>query len=254
MVELKRPTLVWVKVICLYIQQAWVLWTKWSACIYNKLEYFEQSDLPVYTTSLSTLDEVICLYIQQAWVLWTKWSACIYNKLEYFQQSDLSVYSKLEHFHQSDLSVYCKLHHFHQSDLSVYSKLQHFHQSDLSVHSKLQHFHQSDLSVYSKLQHFHQSDLSVYITSLSKGHYPGAPEHRWRNDTPWNMMMMKCCLMSSDVSWHIRDKLWVMPKHGSIILYVHGNQRLVRTDSSGRPPRLSHSSWTLPWNTVHKES
>ena len=34
--------------------------------------------------------------------------------------------------------------------------------------------------------------------------------------------MMKWCLMSSDVSWHIRDKLWPMPKHGAIILYVHG--------------------------------
>ena len=30
------------------------------------------------------------------------------------------------------------------------------------------------------------------------------------------MMMMSWCLMSSDVSWHIRDKLWPMPKHGSI--------------------------------------
>ena len=38
-------------------------------------------------------------------------------------------------------------------------------------------------------------------------------------------MMMKWCLMSSDVSWHIRDKLWPMPKHGSINLYVHGNQK-----------------------------
>ena len=39
------------------------------------------------------------------------------------------------------------------------------------------------------------------------------------------MMMMSWCLMSSDVIWHIRDKLWPMPKHGSIILYVHGNQK-----------------------------
>ena len=30
--------------------------------------------------------------------------------------------------------------------------------------------------------------------------------------------------MSSDVGWHIRDKLWPMPKHGSVNLYVHGNQ------------------------------
>ena len=29
-------------------------------------------------------------------------------------------------------------------------------------------------------------------------------------------MMMSWCLMSSDVIWHIRDKLWPMPKHGSI--------------------------------------
>ena len=29
-------------------------------------------------------------------------------------------------------------------------------------------------------------------------------------------MMMNWCLMSSDVIWHIRDKLWPMPKHGSI--------------------------------------
>ena len=34
------------------------------------------------------------------------------------------------------------------------------------------------------------------------------------------------CLMSSDVSWHIRDKLWPMLKHGSVILYVHGNQKV----------------------------
>ena len=33
------------------------------------------------------------------------------------------------------------------------------------------------------------------------------------------------CLMSSDVNWHIRDKLWPMPKHSSINLYVHGNQK-----------------------------
>ena len=52
--------------------------------------------------------------------------------------------------------------------------------------------------------------------------------------------------MSSDVSWHIRDKLRPMPKHGSVLFYVHGNQKArVRTDSPGWPPRLSHSSWTM---------
>ena len=28
--------------------------------------------------------------------------------------------------------------------------------------------------------------------------------------------LLSWCLMSSDVIWHIRDKLWPMPKHGSI--------------------------------------
>ena len=55
--------------------------------------------------------------------------------------------------------------------------------------------------------------------------------------------MMSWCLMSSDVSWHIRDKLWPMPKHGAIFTSTE-TRRLVRTDSPGRPPRLSHSSWT----------
>ena len=51
-------------------------------------------------------------------------------------------------------------------------------------------------------------------------------------DFAW--LMMKWCLMSSYVSWHIRDKLWPMPKHGSIILYVHGNQNsLGRTGQDG---------------------
>jgi len=40
-----------------------------------------------------------------------------------------------------------------------------------------------------------------------------------------NRWSVSWCLMSSDVSWHIRDKLWPMPKHGSINLYVHGNQK-----------------------------
>ena len=52
----------------------------------------------------------------------------------------------------------------------------------------------------------------------------------WRRDPDYSaitasLVMMKCCLMSSDVSWHIRDKLWPMPKHGSTNLYVHGNQK-----------------------------
>ena len=35
--------------------------------------------------------------------------------------------------------------------------------------------------------------------------------------------------MSSDVSWHIiiRDKLWPMPKHGSVLLYSLRLQKLL---------------------------
>ena len=52
------------------------------------------------------------------------------------------------------------------------------------------------------------------------------------------MMMMKWCLMSSDVGWHIRDKLWPKPKQH--IFTSTEARRLVRTDSPGRPPRLAH--------------
>ena len=58
-------------------------------------------------------------------------------------------------------------------------------------------------------------------------------------------------LMSSDVSWHIWDKLWPVPKHGSVILYVHGNQK---ARLNGRPPRLSRSSWTMQYYPVRRPS
>ena len=52
--------------------------------------------------------------------------------------------------------------------------------------------------------------------------------------------MMKWCLMSSDVRWHIRDKLRPMPKHGkedinhlsakyTVISYKHSNVRQLNT-------------------------
>ena len=54
------------------------------------------------------------------------------------------------------------------------------------------------------------------------------------------VVMMSWCLMSSDVTWHIRDKLWPMPKHGSIILYIQGNQK-ARYDGQ---PRTATSTLT----------
>ena len=51
--------------------------------------------------------------------------------------------------------------------------------------------------------------------------------------------------MSSDVGWHIRDKLWPVAKHGPCCFTSTKIVRLIRSESPGRPPRLSHSSWTL---------
>ena len=50
----------------------------------------------------------------------------------------------------------------------------------------------------------------------------------------------RCCLMSLDVGWHIRDKLRPVREHGSILLYIHGNQK-ARYD--GRP-RIATSTLT----------
>ena len=40
-------------------------------------------------------------------------------------------------------------------------------------------------------------------------------KQHWSLLTHW-LLLLSWCLMSSDVIWHIRDKLWPMPKHGSI--------------------------------------
>ena len=70
--------------------------------------------------------------------------------------------------------------------------------------------------------------------------------------------VMKWCLMSSDVSWHIRDKLWPMPKHGSIYLYVHGNQKArygrtaqdVHLDSHTAPELWTRRAQRTTFNTL----
>jgi len=41
----------------------------------------------------------------------------------------------------------------------------------------------------------------------------------------WRVQFRLCCLMSSDVGWHIRDKLRPMPKHDSILLYIPENHK-----------------------------
>ena len=52
-----------------------------------------------------------------------------------------------------------------------------------------------------------------------------------RTHTHTHIFFFKCCLMSLDVSWHVRDKLRLMHQHGSILLYVHGNQKGTATST-----------------------
>ena len=68
-------------------------------------------------------------------------------------------------------------------------------------------------------------DLVRVRSLLSASYTVDTLQLSWLETTATMMMMMSWCLMSSDVIWHIRDKLWPMPKHGSINLYVHGNQK-----------------------------
>ena len=72
-------------------------------------------------------------------------------------------------------------------------------------------------SVFVNAPHSRRVDLKQQLAE-----YTIVASH-WPARSP--LMMMSWCLMSSDVMRHIRDKLWPMPKHGAINLYVHGNQK-----------------------------
>ena len=87
--------------------------------------------------------------------------------------------------------------------------------------------------------------INLYVHGNQKVRLDGQPRTSTSTLTQllnYEQKPMNWCLMSSDVMRHIRDKLWPMPKHGAINLYVHGNP--------GRPPRLSHSSWTMHRNLM----
>ena len=75
-----------------------------------------------------------------------------------------------------------------------------------------------NLLVRMALQMWH-ANLDLLLISVQFRLWPGRKRHhRLLNSR-------LCCLMSSDVVWHIKDKLKPMPKHGSINLYVHRNQK-----------------------------
>ena len=100
---------------------------------------------------------------------------------------------------------------------------------------------------------------AVYQCSRTPRKQLGWPEQwspHWPR-CPSKLVMVKWCLMSSDVSWHIRDKLWPVPKHGSVILYVHEGS-LGRTAQDGHldshtAPELWHQScccWSLLYSAI----
>ena len=62
---------------------------------------------------------------------------------------------------------------------------------------------------------------------------------------PSVLLLLLCSLMSSDVSWHISDKLGPMREHGLLLIYVHGNHN---AHSDGMP-RTATSTFTQLLNS-----
>ena len=59
--------------------------------------------------------------------------------------------------------------------------------------------------------------VEILVLSVNLGRPCGKPQNKGS--------VRLCCLMSSDVGSHTGDKLRPMRDHGSINLYVHGNQK-----------------------------
>ena len=61
----------------------------------------------------------------------------------------------------------------------------------------------------------------------------------WRLDVlQEHCLLLLCCLISSDVSWHIRDKLRPVCEHSSVLLYIHRNHK-ARLDGEPRTATLT---------------
>ena len=91
-----------------------------------------------------------------------------------------------------------------------------------------------------KSQHRKSTLEKKILPPFQQGFEPATFQSRVRCSNHW--AIPPALNVSSGVGWHIRDKLWPMPKHGSVLLYVH----------RGRKARLSHSSWTLPATAANK--
>ena len=62
------------------------------------------------------------------------------------------------------------------------------------------------------------------------------------NDDDDDVERTSCSRMSG---WHIRDKLWPMPKHGSVLFYVHKNRKAHLDEK----PRMATSTFTWLLNS-----
>ena len=99
--------------------------------------------------------------------------------------------------------------------------------------------------------------FSCYLNSFAQRRLPDfiASTRLSDRSSKWQtqMMMMKWCLMSSmsvDILGTSCDQC------RSLVQYSFTStetRKLVRTDSSGRPPRLSHSSWTMKTQRLPSE-
>ena len=95
------------------------------------------------------------------------------------------------------------------------------------------------------------SFTSTETRRLVRTDSPGRPPRLSRLHSSWTMktaalhdeLMLNCPQMSADILGTSCDQC-----RSTVQSFFTSTEtrRLVRTDSSGRPPRLSHSSWTMP--------
>ena len=77
-------------------------------------------------------------------------------------------------------------------------------------------------NIYNRLnlEHWNNAEPVSSATSRTTKQSPNkcakVPPPLVKPEDYYPQMLLSWCLMSSDVIWHIRDKLWPMPKHGSI--------------------------------------
>ena len=83
----------------------------------------------------------------------------------------------------------------------------------------------------------------IKLTVFSRLPLCPCPSSLWVSE----MLILKVSIVTSCFFCFCTD-LWVV----GVSLYVHRNPRLIRDGSPGRPPRLSHSSWTLSYESVFK--